>query len=530
MTLLALLACTGTPDPEGGGPDGPISDYQLILEPIVANNQDPFDDLDEAFLVLDPEIGDEVRVPLDGVESGATAQATDLPALENATISFEGVRDGAVVAWGRTVALDAASGEDSTRIFVAETETAAWLAPLPEALWSGVMAPLGEGRFLLAGGMGNNRTGEPEKLQDVVYTLTLAPPDDTVEFEVIGALPTYRDGSEEDHTGRMGATLTALQAAGDDQGLLLLAGGSSEHPYAGSATTVTASVMLYDPGSDAWEALDDNKDFTRERTQHLAIENVQGNVVFWGGWGWVAQSNSITWNNSFEVYDRASRSVSRIDDELTDLGPYSAAAADLASDGTLVCGGAIVTATTFVNANACYTVSIDGSSAQRDVNLPTALAGHAMITLDDGRVLLTGGAADSTTREIFDVLPAQANAFLLSPSTGQWVTIQSMRMARAGHRMSMLPDGRVLVSGGAESFAVVTGPDDPVSCLEIFDPATSTFSTVDDCDTTDDGGGLPSRAFEPMVAADPVWGVVIAGGRDAEGSAQDVAALFVPAP
>jgi hypothetical protein len=81
--------------------------------------------------------------------------------------------------------------------------------------------------------------------------------------------------------------------------------------------------------------------------------------------------------------------------------------------------------------------------------------------LDDGRVLVTGGAASGfavATAEIFD------------PATEQFVETGAMARPRSGHAAVRLHDGRVLLIGGAGSYA---GPD-----AELFDPATGQFSAA----------------------------------------------------
>ncbi len=88
------------------------------------------------------------------------------------------------------------------------------------------------------------------------------------------------------------------------------------------------------------------------------------------------------------------------------------------------------------------------------------------VTLDDGRVLVVGGlhylptgaAEYSTTAEIYD------------PHVGGFrLTLSAPRERRVGHRLTLLPDGRVLVSGG-QAPGTTTG-----ASAEIFDPDTETF-------------------------------------------------------
>lgn len=89
-----------------------------------------------------------------------------------------------------------------------------------------------------------------------------------------------------------------------------------------------------------------------------------------------------------------------------------------------------------------------------------ARAGHGATLLPDGRVLVTGGYNGSylATAEIFD------------PQTARFSATGSMSEGRSGHTTTLLTDGTVLVTGGVGdgwSF---------LSSAEVYDPATGTFS------------------------------------------------------
>ncbi|MBL0175569.1 MAG: T9SS type A sorting domain-containing protein [Ignavibacteria bacterium] len=80
---------------------------------------------------------------------------------------------------------------------------------------------------------------------------------------------------------------------------------------------------------------------------------------------------------------------------------------------------------------------------------------HTSTMLPDGRVLVTGGVSNYVpvrSCEIYD------------PSTEAWTTVASMQVAREGHTATLLSDGRVMVTGGAGY--------EETSC-EVFDPATN---------------------------------------------------------
>jgi hypothetical protein len=91
--------------------------------------------------------------------------------------------------------------------------------------------------------------------------------------------------------------------------------------------------------------------------------------------------------------------------------------------------------------------------------------------LQDGRVLFTGGL-DLTTGQ------PTAGASIYDPVT-QVTTSLTMATPRAGHGASLLPNGRVLITGGSTSFDL----SNPLSLFtgllgssEFFNPATNTFT------------------------------------------------------
>jgi len=86
---------------------------------------------------------------------------------------------------------------------------------------------------------------------------------------------------------------------------------------------------------------------------------------------------------------------------------------------------------------------------------------HASATLlQGGRVLVAGGYAGQYEYSS----NAVTRADLWDPATGSFTETGSLVVARAGHSATLLPDGRVLVTGD--------GP------MEVWDPATGTFSQV----------------------------------------------------
>jgi photosystem II stability/assembly factor-like uncharacterized protein len=90
---------------------------------------------------------------------------------------------------------------------------------------------------------------------------------------------------------------------------------------------------------------------------------------------------------------------------------------------------------------------------------------HTATLLQDGRVVVTGGmqsfyigSQTLNSSEIYD------------PSTGTWTPAADMQFARRNSSAALLPDGRVLVIGGQEGGGSTVG--------EIFDPTRNVFTTT----------------------------------------------------
>ncbi|MCY1045909.1 hypothetical protein OV208_31645 [Corallococcus sp. bb12-1] len=129
-----------------------------------------------------------------------------------------------------------------------------------------------------------------------------------------------------------------------------------------------------------------------------------------------------------------------------------------------------------------------------------ARAGHTATLLQDGRVLLAGGHGlgrdgarpVSGTTEVFD---PREGMFSSGPDVG----------ARAFHTASLLPDGKVLLVGGAESLEQVSLQ----RTARVVDVAAGEASTLD-----------PKVArYQHSVAMDAEGRVLLVGGRSADGRA-----------
>ena len=137
-------------------------------------------------------------------------------------------------------------------------------------------------------------------------------------------------------------------------------------------------------------------------------------------------------------------------------------------------------------------------------SLKVARSGHTATLLPNGKVLIAGGASGSGflgSAEIFD------------PQTSTFRQIASMTTPRAGHTATLLPNGTVLIIGGAER------SDRTLASAEVFDPATESFTTTASM-------GTPRTDHSATLLPD--GRVLVAGGADVWPNSLASAELYDP--
>lgn len=118
---------------------------------------------------------------------------------------------------------------------------------------------------------------------------------------------------------------------------------------------------------------------------------------------------------------------------------------------------------------------------------------HTATLLNDGRVLLVGGAETDVDAFVScgagcRKLTASNKAELYDPTTGSFAAVATpLSVARMFHTATLLQDGKVVIAGGAGEADVVAvdaanpfplRPRLPISTVEVFDPATGAFASA----------------------------------------------------
>lgn len=124
---------------------------------------------------------------------------------------------------------------------------------------------------------------------------------------------------------------------------------------------------------------------------------------------------------------------------------------------------------------------------------------HTATLMADGKVLVAGG---------FVCCLSLGDAELYDPSTGRWTATGSMAMARRFHTASLLSNGKVLVAGGMGAGLLEGGTDCCVSMAdaELYDPTTGTWNST---------GAMITPRHRQTATVLPDGRVLVAGGADA---------------
>jgi hypothetical protein len=228
-----------------------------------------------------------------------------------------------------------------------------------------------------------------------------------------------------------------------------------------AAGTVSRSLRLPVQYRDRYRTLAANFG-SRGHTATLAGD---GSVLLIGG-----SRGQGTLSTSIERFDPRSNTLLKIGNLLN--GREGHRAVRLNSGRILVTGGipGFPVTTAEVVDERTGEVSTTGNPRVQRVS-------HTATRFGNDKVLITGGYSSGEGA----VLGISRSAEIWEPATNRFRLLPAtMRVARAGHSATLLPDGRILITGGLS-------PNANYQFAEVFDPATETFSVFPAIDNRERG-------------------------------------------
>jgi WD40 repeat protein len=273
-------------------------------------------------------------------------------------------------------------------------------------------------------------------------------------------------------TNSMASSRFAHAATLLNNGKVLVTGGLD------ASGNTQASAEIYDPTSGSFSS---TGSMGTARQSHTATLLSSGKVLVTGGLD--STQNPLA---TAEIYDTSLGTFSPAPGNMQ-IARASHTATLLNSGKVLIAGWGNATAELFDPATGIFAPT--GS-------MLSARVSHTATLLNTGKVLLTGGiqgAPPNTT--------VLAESELYDPGAGTFSqTLSSLATAREWHTACLLPDGKVLVTGG------LNRAGNAISSVELFDPSSEGFTPAK-------GNMETARAFHTSTALKDGT-VLVTGGDD----------------
>ena len=332
---------------------------------------------------------------------------------------------------------------------------------------------------------GFSPTGSMTKVRDF-HTATLLPSGKVLAAAGFGAADIHNRAQNsaelyDPAAGTWSATGSLAASRGNHtatllpSGMVLVAGGMDPN------LIPLASAELYNPATGTWST---TGSLAVPRSNHTATLLSNGKVLVAGG-------SDLHGNlTTAELYDPATGIW-------TTTGSLSTArdlhTATLLPNGkVLVAGGSISSSSSTPSQSLASAELYDPTTGTwtNTGTLSSARTRHAATLLPNGEVLVAGGASTS------DYLASVASAELYDPASGSWSLTGSLSTARTGHTETLLPSGKVLVTGGINATGYLAS-------AELYDPATGSWSPT---------GGLSTKRLGHTATLLPSGQTLVAGG------------------
>jgi len=260
----------------------------------------------------------------------------------------------------------------------------------------------------------------------------------------------YSDGSTRDITAASGWTTL-------DPTIATVVGGAVTGVAVGSTTIIAmqgsvSGQSALNVTTNTWSPA---ASLTAARYAHSAVELLNGKVLVMGGVN--AGLNDLA---STEIYDPAANSWAPAA-SMADARAFFPATL-LNGGKVLVAGGGAATFPKGGGSNGIVGVEIYDPALDTwspAANMTFARSGHTATLLQNGKVLVSGGAGLSPSAEVYD------------PTTNSWTFTASMLDSRTDHTATLLANGKVLVAGGNDAIGATAS-------AELYDPISNSWSAA----------------------------------------------------
>lgn len=238
-------------------------------------------------------------------------------------------------------------------------------------------------------------------------------------------------------------------------GLVLVAGGEV---VSGQSFVLTRTAELYDPGAGEWRS---TGDLNTGRDLHTATLLQNGNVLVAGGIGFENL-------DSAELYDAATGMWSRTGNLVA--ARYWHTATLLQNGKVLVAGGQFDVGSNLSQILKSTELYDPVSRTwNRTADLNAFRSEHTATQMQNGKVFVASGD------DPYDYPTSNGTAEIYDPGTATWSYTGNLGAIRDGHTATLLPSGKVLVTGGVH-FSTMNG-------AELYDPVPGTWTPTGNVST-----------------------------------------------
>ncbi|MDZ4677629.1 MAG: kelch repeat-containing protein [Oligoflexia bacterium] len=248
-------------------------------------------------------------------------------------------------------------------------------------------------------------------------------------------------------------------------GKLLAAGGAST----GALSDTNWFASVYNPSTNTWTA---TANMNKGRNQFGMTKLTNGNAIAVGGCsgGCISPNAQVqtfaTVCQSAEIYDQTLGTWTNTT-AMVACRATTPAVVQLQNGNVLVCGG---------NNGASNLGTIQtydsGTGTWTNQPSPTVKRKGPSVVLPDGRVVLVGGMTYAAGPN----WGLSSAIDIFNPTTNTWSSGGNLQFARGYHQVSLLNDGKILITGGLNGIAANGTITSTTATVEVYDPTTGKSS------------------------------------------------------